>query len=105
MTRPLAKSIINFLLRRVIVRTTTIKYAQFDARPKFYVVVLRSDGSVRVCVCYASDSVGWVCSQKREGRKVLLWEVKRAISARSERRSGDKKSDRLVSIVKIILRR
>lgn len=73
MTRPLAKSIINFLLRRVIVRTTTIKYAQFDARPKFYVVV------TVVCVCaYAMRAIRLdkVCSQKREGRKVLLWEVK-----------------------------
>ena len=62
--KTLGKSIINFLLRRVIVRTTTIKYAQFDARPKFYVVV------TVVCVCaYASDSVGWVCSQKRERTK------------------------------------
>lgn len=87
MTRPLAKSIINLLLKRVIVRTTTIKYyAQFDARLKFYVVV------TVVCVCayvrmraIRLDGCG---SQKRFSEKV---------EAISERR-GDKKSDRLCQL-------
>ena len=33
------------------------------------------DGCVRVCA-YANDSVGWMCSQKRERTKsAALWEV------------------------------
>lgn len=59
MTRPLAKSIINSLLKRVIVRTTTIKYAQFDARPKFNVVV------TVVCVC---ERFGWMDVQPKAGK-------------------------------------
>lgn len=108
MTRPLAESITSFLLERVIVRTT-IKCRMNKRGLTQGQNLCGGDDGVRVCawVCvgvrgcaYASESVGRVCSQKRERTKSASCVKSKKLEAISERRSGDKKSDRLSQFTK-----